>query len=165
MRNLVKAIIFGLSIIYVLGRIAVLNNTNRSTSKAGPEVQINEAYIPRFAKSYDYQMDCDTIVYRWTVNFDDPKNETGYVLVTQASDETYLDTLRFFYQQTYDKQLHLHFNRNNIECPLCYCELVAFLGKGSKALVLSKELAVRHDSLNGQPSMIYEIEEFVISNQ
>lgn len=165
MKKLIKIIVFGLSILYVLGRIAVLKNTNRSTSKAGPEVQISAAYIPQFATSYDYRMDCDTIVYKWNLNFSDPKNEKGYVLVTKEADATYVDSLRFFYQQTYDQQLHLHFNRNHIDCPLCYCELVAFLGKGSKALVLSKELAVRRDSLNGQPTMVYEIEEFVISNQ
>lgn len=165
MKNLVKAIVLGLSVLYVLGRIAVLKNANSSASKAGPAIQINENYLPQFAKSYNYRMDCDTIVYRWTVNFDDPKNEKGYVLVTKAADETYLDTLRFFNQQTYDQNLHLHFNRNNIACHPCYCELVAFLGEGDKALVLTKELSVRRDSFNGKPSLTYEIEEFVISNQ
>lgn len=165
MKNLIKIIAFGFSLLYVLGRIAVLKNANRSTSKAGPEVQISAAYIPQFATSYDYRMDCDTIAYTWNLNFSDPKNEKGYVLVTQATDATYLDSLPFFYQHTYDQDLHLHFNRNHINCHPCYCELIAFLGEGNKALVLSKKLSVRSDTLHGKPSLIYEIEEFVISNQ
>lgn len=165
MKNLVKIIVFGLSVLYVLGRFAVMKNTNRSPSKAGPEVQIKEAYIPQFAASYDYLMDCDTIIYSWNLNFSDPKNEKGYALISQEGEETYLDTLQFFYQQTYDQDLHLHFNRQNIDCHPCYCELIAFLGEGSKALVLSKKLSLQSDTLDGKPSLIYEVTDFVRSEE
>jgi hypothetical protein len=109
MKKVFSILVLILSIIYVVGRVAVNDGRYKGVSKAGPAYEIDEKFQIKFAKVYRYDNTCGNLNNKWQFLFQE-KGE-GKMIYNLPICNNHTDTLTFRYRIINEKIVSFRFNK------------------------------------------------------